>query len=25
MAAADRLVVNDGTLEEFHRKLEEVA
>ena len=25
MAAADRLIVNDGTLEEFHRKLEEVA
>ena len=25
MAAADRLVVNDGTLPEFHRKLEEVA
>lgn len=25
LAAADRLVVNDGTLEEFHRKLEEVA
>jgi dephospho-CoA kinase len=25
MAAADRLVVNDGTLAEFHRKLEEVA
>jgi len=25
MAAADRVVVNDGTLAEFHRKLEEVA
>jgi dephospho-CoA kinase len=25
MAAADRLIVNDGTLEEFRRKLEEVA
>lgn len=25
LAAADRLVVNDGTLEEFRRKLEEVA
>ncbi|MCK7492005.1 MAG: hypothetical protein MZW92_10360 [Comamonadaceae bacterium] len=25
MAAADRLVVNDGTIPEFHRKLEEVA
>lgn len=25
MAAADRLVINDGTLPEFHRKLEEVA
>jgi dephospho-CoA kinase len=25
MAAADRLIVNDGTLAEFHRKLEEVA
>jgi dephospho-CoA kinase len=25
MAAADRLVVNDGTIEELHRKLEEVA
>ncbi len=25
MAAADRIIVNDGTLEEFHRKLEEVA
>ena len=25
MAAADRLVINDGTLAEFHRKLEEVA
>lgn len=25
LAAADRLVINDGTLEEFHRKLEEVA
>jgi dephospho-CoA kinase len=25
MAAADRVVVNDGTLPEFHRKLEEVA
>ena len=25
MAAADRLIINDGTLEEFHRKLEEVA
>jgi dephospho-CoA kinase len=25
MAAADRLVVNDGTIAEFHRKLEEVA
>jgi dephospho-CoA kinase len=25
MAAADRLILNDGTLPEFHRKLEEVA
>jgi dephospho-CoA kinase len=25
LAAADRLIVNDGTLEEFRRKLEEVA
>jgi dephospho-CoA kinase len=25
LAAADRVIVNDGTLEEFHRKLEEVA
>ncbi len=25
MAAADRLIVNDGTIPEFHRKLEEVA
>ena len=25
MAAADRLIVNDGTLEEFHSRLEEVA
>ena len=25
MAAADRLVTNDGTIPEFHRKLEEVA
>jgi dephospho-CoA kinase len=25
MAAADRLVINDGTLPEFHRKLEEIA
>ena len=25
LAAADRLVVNDGTIEEFHRRLEEVA
>ena len=25
MAAADRLIINDGTLAEFHRKLEEVA
>ena len=25
MAAADRLIVNDGTLPDFHRKLEEVA
>jgi dephospho-CoA kinase len=25
MAAADRLIVNDGTLPEFHRQLEEVA
>jgi dephospho-CoA kinase len=25
MASADRLIVNDGTLEEFRRKLEEVA
>ena len=25
MAAADRLILNDGTLEEFHRKLEEIA
>jgi dephospho-CoA kinase len=25
MAAADRLIVNDGTIEELHRKLEEVA
>jgi dephospho-CoA kinase len=25
MAAADRLVINDGTIPEFHRKLEEVA
>ncbi|HPW16860.1 MAG TPA: AAA family ATPase [Candidatus Aminicenantes bacterium] len=25
IAAADRVIVNDGTLEEFHRKLEEVA
>jgi dephospho-CoA kinase len=25
MAAADRLIVNDGTILEFHRKLEEVA
>lgn len=25
MAAADRTIVNDGTLAEFHRKLEEVA
>jgi dephospho-CoA kinase len=25
MAAADRLIINDGTLPEFHRRLEEVA
>ena len=25
LAAADRLIVNDGTIPEFHRKLEEVA
>jgi dephospho-CoA kinase len=25
MAAADRLIINDGTILEFHRKLEEVA
>jgi dephospho-CoA kinase len=25
MAAADRLIINDGTIPEFHRKLEEVA
>lgn len=25
MAAADRLVINDGTIPEFHRRLEEVA
>jgi dephospho-CoA kinase len=25
MAAADRIIVNDGTIREFHRKLEEVA
>ena len=25
MAAADRLIVNDGTLPEFHRQLEEIA
>ena len=25
LAAADRLIINDGTLAEFHRKLEEVA
>jgi dephospho-CoA kinase len=25
MAAADRVIVNDGTIPEFHRKLEEVA
>ncbi|MGE5742115.1 MAG: hypothetical protein ACM32H_08725, partial [Candidatus Aminicenantes bacterium RBG_16_66_30] len=25
MAAADRLIINDGTLAEFHRRLEEVA
>jgi dephospho-CoA kinase len=25
LAAADRLIVNDGTLPEFHRKLEEIA
>jgi dephospho-CoA kinase len=25
MAAADRLILNDGTIPEFHRKLEEVA
>ena len=24
MAAADRLIINDGTIPEFHRKLEEV-
>ena len=25
MAAADRLILNDGTIPDFHRKLEEVA
>ncbi len=25
MAAADRLIINDGTLAEFHRRLEEIA
>jgi len=25
MAAADRIVINDGTIPEFRRKLEEVA
>jgi len=25
MAAADRLIINDGTIPEFHRKLEEIA
>jgi len=25
MAAADRTIINDGTIPEFHRKLEEIA